>query len=64
MADKGKVDIVRVSMLALRTANNQQVEALWRAADLLFVMVGERLLLKSWGDAGLQKLLDHRDANT
>ena len=31
VADKGKVDFVRVSKSALRAANNQQVEALWRA---------------------------------
>ena len=50
VASNGKVGLVRVSESALlRAANNQQVEALWRATD-------KKIIAKMHGgDAGLQK---------
>ena len=62
VADKGTVDNVRVSKSALRAANNQQVEALWRATvESWWDYYGGRIIAdKSEGDAGLKKLLAHR----
>ena len=62
VADKGKVDFVRVSKPALRAANKQHVEALWRATDGSWwdYDSGRIIAKKSEGDAGLQKLLVHR----
>ena len=54
-----KVKNVRVSKSTLRAANNQQVEALWRATDRWWwdYYDHEIIALKIEGDAGLQKLL-------
>ena len=61
VADKGKVDTVEVSKSALRVANNQQVEMLWRATDEWWKKGHYRQIAKkSEGDAGLKKLLDFK----
>ena len=36
VADKGKVEILRVSKSALRAGNNRQIKALWQSADQSF----------------------------
>ena len=52
-----------MSKSALRAANNQQVEALWRATEELWWLEyggGDWIANKSEGDACLQKLLAFR----
>ena len=68
VADKGKVDRVGVSKQTLRTANVQQIEALWQATDGSWLdynggISREEIAKKSEGDAGLIKLLAHRNRN-
>ena len=60
VASNGKVKTVRVNKSALRVANDQQVEALWRATDDRWCRWDYDwgiIAKKSEGDAGLQKLL-------
>ena len=66
VADKGKANRVNVSKSALRAANNQQVEALWRATSEFWRddHSGRKIAEKSEGDTGLQKLLAHRRQET
>ena len=63
VADKGNVETVKVSKSALKTANNQQVEALWQATDESWEdydgAIGA-IAKKSEGGAGLKKLIDYR----
>ena len=62
VASKGKVDRVDVSTSAFRAANNQQVEALWKATDWWW-LDGGGIIAKnneSDNDAGLKELLTFR----
>ena len=63
--NKGKVGRVIVSKSALRAANIQQVEALWRATVLLWLdYSGRTIANKSEGAAGLRRLLALRGKQT
>ena len=65
VASKVKVNIVTVSKLALKTANNQQLEALWLATELCWEDYDDRkkFVHKSDGAAGLQRLLFNAELN-